>query len=540
MSPHVLMEAEKHREASRLGTLTASFFFCFVCFSLFTLASLLVAHLDKYKRQIVRTLLGLFGNSDEEDDAQLRQNLFPSQQLDEKDLCQLRHQPLNTTSPSRGYKHSFTMAGPEFLMDRNDEVLFHIRVTMKCNGIRDLYDFGIMRQDTLQKRIDGAFDQLSTVNIVSVCATWLREKICRSYFDNSSLPDVQELCAFLQRRGSSRDMCCQIFYAAFHRLAPHLTRQLSLRVSGETLTDPRSIVDYVYDHWNRWAAAAQAASDHAAILAGASDPRPPSYPAHNHNLQTMPKEKYQKHVQENFAKLHRHQNHHCYHDGIKVQDGPAPQHEAYQPGDGDPYDLGGVSTWGSGPGQTETCRTRSDEVVCRQCSIEGWPPQLPTLSDGAPLAADTFLPLSPTVHPTVPDSVDQIDLFDEVAVAVPQQQKETTAASHQLVVPGPEFICPTCGQQGNHQNSFCAVNRTAEEEYYQMHIGRFVEELLRPKQVPSTQLKAGEKSSSQLIVFNSDSEAEQVQPTCSKDEGGRAFGSVPTLKGLRLTDGQSS
>ncbi|KAL7892717.1 hypothetical protein HDV63DRAFT_414445 [Trichoderma sp. SZMC 28014] len=103
-------------------------------------------------------------------------------------------------------------------------------------------------------------------------------------------------------------MCCQIFCAAFHRLHPHLASQISLRVSGETLTDSRSIVDYIYDHWKRWLEEAQAVADHDALLAAANDPSPPDYPAYNHNLHTMPIEKYQKHVQEGFRKLHKHQN----------------------------------------------------------------------------------------------------------------------------------------------------------------------------------------------------------------------------------------
>lgn len=281
MSPHVLVQAERHEEPSNLGTLTASLFFCFVCFSLFTLGSLFVAYLERYKLQLVRILLSPFGNSHEGGDAQLNQSFFSNQELDEKDLGQLDHQ-LNASSPSLlpadnrdyDYKHSFTMGDPKFLMDSNDKILFHVRVTMGCNGFRDLYNVGVVRQDTLEKRIDGAINQLSILNIVSICAVWLRERICRNSVSGVSLPDVEMLCVFLQRRGCSRDMCCQIFYAAFHRLHPRLANQISLRVSGETLTDSQSIVDYIHDHWKRWVEEAQAVADHDTLLAAAKDPSP--------------------------------------------------------------------------------------------------------------------------------------------------------------------------------------------------------------------------------------------------------------------------
>ncbi|UKZ60380.1 uncharacterized protein TrAtP1_001661 [Trichoderma atroviride] len=397
MSPHVLVQAERHEEPSKLGTLTASLFFCFICFSLFTLASLFVAHLERYKLQLVRTLLSPFGNSDEEDDAQMNQSFHLSQQPKEKDLCQPAYQ-FNAFSSSllpsdnrdldrdhdhehehaHGYKPSLTMGDSTFPMNSNDQILFHVRVTMGCNGFLDLGNVGALRQDTLEKRIDGAINKLSILSIVSICAVWLRERICRNSSSGASLPDVKELCVFLQRRGCSRDMCCQIFFAAFHRLHPRLANEISLRVSGETLTGSRSIVDYVHDHWKQWVEEAQAAADHAALLAAANDPLPPTYPAYNHNLHTMPKERYQRHVQESFSKLHVHQNHHYYHDSIKVTEGPTPVHEEHQPGDCAPYDLGQASTWGSATGQTERCKTRSDDCVCKQCSITGWLPQVHT------------------------------------------------------------------------------------------------------------------------------------------------------------------
>ncbi|KAL6896412.1 hypothetical protein GGI43DRAFT_424295 [Trichoderma evansii] len=525
MSPHVLVQAERHEEPKKLGTLTASLFFCFICLSIFTLGSLFVTYLERYKRQIVRILLSPFGTPDEEDGLQLRQDLFLNKQLNEKDLCQLDHQsnPFSPPLPSdnHDYKHSFTMSESKFSMDPNDQVLLNVQVTMGCNGLRDLYNVGFMRQDTLEKRIDGAINQLSIVNIVSICAIWFREKICRNTFSGTS-PSIQDLCVFLQRRGCSQDMCCQIFYTAFHRLRPHLANQVSLRVSGETLTDFRSIVDYIYDHWYRWVEDAQVAADHAALLAAAKDPLPPTYPAYNHNLQSMPKGKYQKHVKESFSKLHRHQNHHYYHDSIKVEVGPAPLHEEHQPGDYAPYDLGQASTWGSAPDQAERCRTRSDDCVCKQCSITGWLPLVINPPDGAPLA-DTFLALSPTVS----DSVDLLGLFDEVAT-VPREKKKTTN-SNQLV-PGPEYVCPNCGQQGDHYNFFCTGNRKSADFIYgqdnkkkaeindEMHMdprraalmatGNMYADELLPSQVLPTQLEADDKSSSDLIMLNSGSETE--------------------------------
>lgn len=558
MSPHVLVQAERHEEPKKLGTLTASLFFCFVCLSIFTLASLFVAHLERYKRQIVRILLSPFDTPDEGDDAQLRRDIFLHQQLNEKDFRQLDQQRNASSSPlpsnNHDHKHCFTMGDAKFSMDSNDQVLFHVQVTMGCNGLRDLYNVGLMRQDTLEKRIDGAINQLSIINIVSICAIWLREKICRNSFAGTS-PNVKDLCVFLQRRGCSQDMCCQIFYTAFHRLRPHLASQVSLRVSGETLTDFRSIVDYIYDHWHRWVEDAQAAADHAALLAAAKDPLPPTYPAYNHKLQSMPKGKYQKHVQESFNKLHRHQNHHYYHDSVKVEDGPAPIHEEHQPGDCAPYDLGQASTWGSAPDQAEKCRTRSDDCVCKQCSITGWLPLVANPPDGAALA-DTFLALSPTAS----DSIDLLGLFNEIAT-VPREKKNKTA-SNQLV-PGPEYVCPNCGQQGDHYNYFCIVNskaasfvsrlgnkEMAELSDDKMHMdpqraalvatgSNYVDELL-PKQVSPAQLEADDKSSSDLIMLNSGSEIEEVKFTCLNDDSGKKFGSGPTLRGVRFTDGRLS
>ncbi|EHK42646.1 hypothetical protein TRIATDRAFT_276093 [Trichoderma atroviride IMI 206040] len=59
-------------------------------------------------------------------------------------------------------------------------------------------------QDTLEKRIDGAINQLSILNIVSICAVWLRERICRNSSSGASLPDVKEspVSSWLARRGS--------------------------------------------------------------------------------------------------------------------------------------------------------------------------------------------------------------------------------------------------------------------------------------------------------------------------------------------------
>ncbi|KAM0261663.1 hypothetical protein ACHAQJ_002114 [Trichoderma viride] len=558
MSPHVLVRAEKHEEPDKLGSLTASLFFCFFCISVFALASLLATYLERYKQGIVRFLLSPFDGTDEEDELdQLHQNLL----LNHQNLHQFDQLNRSYQYPFHhyGYNHAFTMNGSsKFTMDSNERVLFHVQTTMGCNGLRDLYNLGFMRQDTLEKRVDGAIGKLSVSSIVSVCAVWLREKICR----NSSLgmsPNVKELCVFLHRRACSRDMCCQIFYAAFQRCPSSQVNQISLRVYNKTLTDFRDVVDFVYDNWYRWveaaidtadaaeaAAAATTTTANVAFLA-ANGPLPLSYPAYNHNLDSMSEAKQQQHVQESLKKLHRHQNHHYYHDKIKVVGGTPPLHEGHQPGDCAPYDLGQASTWGSEAGQAERCNTRRDDCVCRQCNIRGWLSLLPATPNGAPLFETSF-----TLPPTA-SSPEHVGL---TADATGHDEKDSSTI-HKKPIPEPEYVCPNCGQQGVHYNNYCNVNQWTPKLVYgqdkeqpaaqakmQMDPQRAAlmstsnNKVAQPPQVPLIQLEADSESSSSsdLIMFSSSSEAEQVQIARSNDAGGNS----PVSGGLRYTDGRLS
>jgi hypothetical protein len=565
------VRAEKHEGSERLGTLTASLFFCLFCISVFAFVSLLVTYLERYKQGIVRFLLGPFGGTDEEDDGKVHQHLLLNHQnLHQFDqLNQVSQFPYN----HYGYDHPYTMAGSKFAMDSNERVLFHVQVTMGCNGLRDLFNVGFMRQDTLEKRVDGAIGQLSVPSIVSICAVWLREKICR----NSSLgmsPNVKELCVFLNRRGCSRDMCCQIFYAAFQRCPPGQIDQVSLRVYEETLTDFRDVVDFIYDNWYQWieaatvtaaAATTTTSTSTAASNVGvqvAKDSLPLSYPAYNHNLQSMSEAKHQQHMQESLKKLHRHQNNHYYHDKIKGVDAPLPLHEEHQPGDYAPFDLGQASTWGSEAGQSERCNTRRDDCVCRQCNIRGWLSLLPAIPNGYS-PSENFCTLPPTAS-----SSGDLGLTADAA----GHHDTDSPTTHKRLIPGPEYVCSNCGQQGDHYNALCTVNRWSVDLDYgqsnkkkptahdKMHVDPQRAAMMaagnnktalqqhdeppkgvaRPPQVLSTLLEADDKSSSDLIIFTSSSEDGEVQSTRSNDDVGKAFGRGPTLGGIRLTDGRLS
>ncbi|KAH6607489.1 hypothetical protein Trco_003802 [Trichoderma cornu-damae] len=336
MSPHVPVPVGKHEESERFGTLPASLFFSLVSLSVFTLVSLLVTHLDKYKQRIVRFLLRPFG---EDDDDQLNRRLVGHQDLDQVGQLHQSYCRLHGCDPQLDMSNSKFAMDPDdkFALDPSDRVLFHIKVILGCKSVDDVYDIGFMHQGTLEKKIDRAGDLLSLPSIVSICAVWLREKICRIHPGGMWL-SLRGLCVFLQRRGGSRDMCCQMFHTAFQQPPRNWEKMnVSVRVEGKTLTSLLHVVDCVYDNWCSWideaekgvgAAAAQPSRREAVALAEHSNPvpRPPprplplplSYPALNHELVSMSPAANHAQFKASMEEFEKHRNHHSLQGGIDV------------------------------------------------------------------------------------------------------------------------------------------------------------------------------------------------------------------------------
>ncbi|RFU78754.1 hypothetical protein TARUN_3460 [Trichoderma arundinaceum] len=582
MSPHVLVRAEKHEEQQeRVDTLPASLFFCFFCISIFTFVSLLVTYLDKYKQQIVRRLLrpfGGLGEEEEDDDDEFHHLLLNHRNLHQFNQLNQSHQ---SHYNHHGYNRQFVMPGPKVELDSNERVLFHVQVTMGCNGLRDLYNLGYMRQDTLEKRIDGAINRLSVPSVVSICAIWLRERICRTYSTGMS-PSVRDLCVFLERRGSSRNMCCQIFYDAFQKCLRDQVKQVSLRVGNRTLTNFRDVVDHVFDNWYQWVeaaatpATAQPAQEEENVAA--KDPAPLPYPAHNHDLAAMSSAAYSSHFNRSLKKLHKHQNHHYYQDRV-VGATPA-SHEGRHSGDAAPFDLGQASSWGSDAGQSGRCNTRLDDCVCRRCNIRGWLSLLPITPAAPPV--DTLLVLSPSTS-----SSNELDL---TADAAGHHVRDCSAIISSPS--GPEDARNKCAAREKHSVADCPVKgghvqpmsfvskedtqmlEAHDKMYMNPQRAALLAETLQaenravtataavsaaiktggkaaiqragqpqvvttqPPQVLSSHMEADNESSSDLILFSSSPNVEEVESARLKDDASKALDNSPTFNRGRRAEGR--
>ncbi|KAF3068682.1 hypothetical protein CFAM422_007888 [Trichoderma lentiforme] len=368
MSPHVLVQAEKHEEEN----LQASFFFCFICLTFFFVVSLLVNYLETYKRRLVKFLLIPFEALQEEEDEEGdgEQQLFrhlTQQHLHQFDCShQLEHGHCN-------YDNPFGMSAPKYAMEDRD-VLYHAQVTLGCNGLRDLYNLGYMRQDTLERRIKAAGKRINLNSTVSLCAVWLREKIGRTFSTTSmgTRPEIKDLCLFLERRGCSRDMCCQTFYDAFQRVNKSHASQVSLRVGNVVLTSFRAIVDHIYDHWYQWLDEPETPAgvvDLEAAQQNNDDGKLPPYPAYNHDLAVLSPAELNLRLETSLEQLHQGHDHHSRRDNDDAKRGAQKREH---PGYCAPFDLGQASSWGSESNQSDRCATRLQDCACKHCSIIGW------------------------------------------------------------------------------------------------------------------------------------------------------------------------
>lgn len=75
-------------------------------------------------------------------------------------------------------------------MDPPENVLGLIRDTLGCNGARHFFDFGQLRQATLEKRIEMASKKLTPLNKLSLCVVWLVERLLRT--PKAARPQVVE------------------------------------------------------------------------------------------------------------------------------------------------------------------------------------------------------------------------------------------------------------------------------------------------------------------------------------------------------------
>ncbi|KAL7916074.1 hypothetical protein GGI35DRAFT_17845 [Trichoderma velutinum] len=363
MSPHVLVQAEKHEEEN----LQASFFFCLICLAFFIVASLLINHLEIYKRRLVKFLLIPFAtlHEDEEgDDEQLSRHLTQQNLHQFAHFHQLEYSHYNYDIP-------FGMSASKFAMETDRDVLYHAQVTLGCNGLRDLYNLGFMRQDTLERRIKAAGKRINLNSTVSLCAVWLREKIGRTFSTTGMRPEIKDLCLFLERRGCSRDMCCQIFYDAFQKVNNSHANQVSLRVGNVVLASFRAIVDHIYDHWYQWLDEPETPADVVDLEPAQQnkDDGNLPYPAYNHDLAMLSPAEHNLRLVASLEQLHKGHDHHSRRDNDDAKRGAQ---RRQHPGYCAPFDLGQASSWGSEPNQSDGCATRLQDCVCKQCSIIGW------------------------------------------------------------------------------------------------------------------------------------------------------------------------
>ncbi|KAL6881082.1 hypothetical protein J3F83DRAFT_710909 [Trichoderma novae-zelandiae] len=391
MSPHVLVRADINKEQEQeqeQEPLPASLFFFFFCLAFFTLASLLADYLEAYKRKLVKFLLLPFGNLPDQDDGPGDDEQL-SRHLAEKDVdCLLAPHQFHYASCS-GDNPFAEMSATTFAMDTDKRVLYHAQATLGCNGLRDLFNLGFMRQDTLERRINLATTKINLNSIVSLSAVWLREKIGRAYSSTTMVqPSLKNLCLFLDSKGCSRDMCYQIFREAFQKGDVANAHKVAHRVGTITLTSFRDVVDHLYDHWNQWLLEAQAPKQNTAETVAATgtsghfpvlkhgqkrktDGKLP-YPAYNHDLIQLSADEYNLRLQAGLEQLHKDQEPHPSHRNSSVSYGNrAPI------GHCPPYDIGQASSWGSQPNQSERCVTRLQDCVCKGCHVKGWLSHIP-------------------------------------------------------------------------------------------------------------------------------------------------------------------
>ncbi|KAK1256082.1 hypothetical protein MKX07_008341 [Trichoderma sp. CBMAI-0711] len=385
MPPHVFVRADQNNEQEQ-ETLAAPLLFFFFCFAFFTFVSRLADSLEAYKRRIVKFLLSPLESLPDQhdgpgDDEQLYRH--PVEQQDTDHLFS-SHQFLYCFCGGDNLPFA-NMSASKFAMDSDKRVLYHAQVTLGCNGLRDLFSIGFMRQDTIERRINAAGKRIVLNGIVSLYAVWLREKIGRVYSNPTmALPSLKDLCLFLDSKDCSRDMCCQIFWEAFQKVDPSHADKVALRVGHVTLTSFRAVVDHIYDHWYLWLlegagpeqiqhedVAATGTSGHfPAAKEGkqrAKDGQLP-YPAYNHDLVRLSTNEYDLRLQAGLEQLHKDQQ-------------PAPGHRNGDVSYGDrapighcpPYDLGRASSWDSQPDQSERCVTRLQGCVCKTCHVKGRP-----------------------------------------------------------------------------------------------------------------------------------------------------------------------
>ncbi|KAH0497013.1 hypothetical protein TgHK011_004350 [Trichoderma gracile] len=382
MSPHVLVRAGQNNEQER-ETLPAPLLFFFFCLAFFTFVSRLADSLEVYKRRIVKFLLLPWGTlPDQHDGPGGDEQLYRHPAEQDTDYLLPFHQ---FHYCSCGGDNPFAdMSASKYAMDSDKRVLYHAQVTLGCNGLRDLFSIGFMRQDTIERRINAAGKKIVLNGIVSLCAVWLREKIGRVYSaPTMALPSLKDLCLFLDSKECSRDMCCQIFWEAFQKVDPSHADKVALQVGDITLTSFRAVVDHIYDHWYQWLleGAGPEQTDESVAATGTSGHFPATkeaqqmakggklpYPAYNHDLVRLSTNEYNLRLQEGLDQLHKDQM-------------PPPSHRNGDVSHGNrapighcpPYDIGRASSWGSHPDQSDRCVSRLQDCVCKDCNVKGRP-----------------------------------------------------------------------------------------------------------------------------------------------------------------------
>lgn len=94
-------------------------------------------------------------------------------------------------------------------MDDRTHILNNLQHVIGCSGLRNLRDFGHMRLDRLEWRVDKARNGLSATNIISIFVVWLQAKGMR--MGVAALPII-DWCEYLARhQGYSRSQVLSVW-----------------------------------------------------------------------------------------------------------------------------------------------------------------------------------------------------------------------------------------------------------------------------------------------------------------------------------------
>ncbi|PHH76566.1 hypothetical protein CDD80_1427 [Ophiocordyceps camponoti-rufipedis] len=125
-------------------------------------------------------------------------------------------------------------------MASKEEIIRAVRGPIGCNGVRSVKDLGLMRQETLERRLYAARRDISTNIMAAVYASWVQEQACRVK-GTPSPAIIDAWCRFLADRGcEKKDITLAWIQAALNALenwyknmSPEHVRTLRMRIVTE-------------------------------------------------------------------------------------------------------------------------------------------------------------------------------------------------------------------------------------------------------------------------------------------------------------------